>query len=256
MKELYQVILVLVAGGMGLVLHDHYSKEAANRARLEARAEAQAEAAAAAEAQQAKASALRKVEISRNLEKSYTDLLADLNQANPVDLVPTLSVIRERLRDKRIQVEAARQPIYDAGDALLVAMIDTGEERTSALQSLLQAAERKNVLEKQGSLTSTAAFFAQGAVKKWADERSRRKPGLDQLMGQLRQMEREWNQRTTAASGVDSFDSPNIPAARITVDATVSANSLERGAYNQDRPWRRYYYDSTGYRYYYRYRTY
>lgn len=191
------------------------------------------------------------VSISRSLEPMYADLFADLDRTMPLDLVPPLEIVRERILDKKVLVEPAKRAVYDLGNDLAVAMIDVAEERTKALRSLLETTARgKSSLDTTHSTTTTGAFFAQSAVKRWDEERRRRRSQTDQLFVRVRNAEREWNQRLPTDAAVDSFDPPTISPPTITVDfPTGSASSLEIGTYGRSTnySWRRSYYNQSGY---------
>lgn len=191
------------------------------------------------------------VSISRNLEPLHIELFSNLDQRTPADLVVPLEVTRERILDQKSRVDPNESGVYDAGAAAVTAMIDLAEERTKALQVMVEAAGKKGTLDSRNTASSSAAFFAQSTVKRWEEEKRRRKPGVDQLLTRLRNAEREWNQRASPGAHEDSYDVPEIAPVNITADRSAApVNPLERGTYNKQQviyPWRRTYYDQNGY---------
>jgi hypothetical protein len=258
-----QLLVFLAVGCLAVgvyKIHNDRVKAAAEIAAIEARSKAVAEAQAKAakeakarrdaEAAQRSKVLLEAVGLSRVIEPLYTELFSDLNQSQPADLVPPLEVTRERILDKKTHVEAEKQPAYDAAIRLLTAMAAVGEERTKTLQAMLQAAQAKASLEGTNSMTRSGAFFAQGVVKRWDEERKRRKPALDQIFAQLRNAEREWNKRAGEHALVENYDLPALAPLYITTEQVAASNPLDRRAYDQRRviyPWRTIYYDRYGY---------
>ena len=85
-------------------------------------------------------------------------------------------------------------------------------------------------------------------MKRWEEEKNRRKPVLDQVFAQLRIAEREWNKRAGKDAPVEIYDFPDRTPVLINLDPPVAAsNPLERRAYDQRRvstyPWRWNYYN-------------
>ena len=130
-------------------------------------------------------------------------------------------------------------------------MIDLAEERTKILQTLVQGTVKgPGSLDSRQSATTAASFFGDRAIKRWNDEKARRKPLIDQLMAQLRAAERQWNQNASKDAPPESYETPVVAPVYITAAPAVTGGALERGAYNQRRviyPWRRAYYDRNGY---------
>ena len=245
MKNFLVLLLILVAAIVAYEWHRKEVDTAASDAAMRARAEAQP-------VSQPAPPPVHAVSISRSIEPLYAQLFADLDRNSPVDFVPPLELVRERILDQKGPANPGQQVVYDAGTKLVSGMIDTAEERTNALRAILEAASRPQAsLDGKGALTSTNAFFAQTAIRRWDDEKRKRKPILDQLFGRLRNAEREWNQRLPSSAPADSYDPPSISAVLITVDpSTPAVSSLERGAHGRQRvvyPWRRTYYDQYGY---------
>jgi hypothetical protein len=195
------------------------------------------------------------VAVSRGLESLYNEVFADLNRQQPVDLVPPLQMTREHILDAKVRADPGMQSVYDLGEKVTASMVDVAEERTKALQSLLEATVRPQAaLDGKNATTTTNGFFAQTATRRWDDERRRRKANVDALMAALRNAERNWNQRLPADAPADSYDAPPHQQVLITVEAAPRSNPLEREAYNQRRatyPWRTVYYDQYGYRHTY-----
>jgi hypothetical protein len=188
------------------------------------------------------------VAISRVVEPHYAELFADLNQQQPTDLVPPLEITKERILDKKTHVEAAKQPVYTLGISVLDAMIAVGEERTRSTHALLQAAARgPGTLDApRGSGFNSGSLFVQGVMKRWEEERRRRKVVVDQLLDRLRTAERDWNRQAGEHAPVDEYDLPAANPVLITAQPTTGQSQLERDAYDQRRvmyPWRRSYYD-------------
>jgi hypothetical protein len=191
--------------------------------------------------------------ISRKIEQTYIDLMGPVDGSQPYDLVPPIQLMKERLMDSHAKTNGAKQAIYERAIQLATAMEAAAEERTRALESMVNHLTRARSALDQANSTTTGAFFAQSAKSKWDAEVRRRKPPLDQLFASLRAQEREWNKIADGTLAPDDFESANIPPPTITADPTASTtNPLERGTYNDRRaiyPWRRAYYDQVGYRY-------
>jgi hypothetical protein len=175
-----------------------------------------------------------------------------LNREQPVDLTPPLQMTREHILDAKVRAEAGMQPVYELGSRVAGALADAAEERTKALQSLLEASVRPAAaLDGKNSATTTNAFFAQAAPKRWDEERRRRKPSVDTLMAALRDAERKWNQHLPTGCSGGQLRSATLPAAAHHRRPVVRSNPLERNSYDQKRavyPWRSTYYDQYGYR--------
>ena len=83
---------------------------------------------------------------SRVIEPRYRELFSDLNSDRPADLVPLLEITRERILDKNVRAPKEKQIVYETAATLLTGMIDLAEERTRALQGILQSTSRANHL--------------------------------------------------------------------------------------------------------------
>jgi hypothetical protein len=197
---------------------------------------------------------MQAVAISRMLEDWYTALFSNLNQTAPQDLVPPLTVARERLLDSKALVEPAKQPIYDTAVNLLNRMIAVAEERTRGLESLTSAeANPRGSLDSKQSVVGSRTFFANSAMRKWEETRKQTKPSVDQLYTALRNQERVWNQKAGPDAAVDSYDLGSLAPVLITAETPASSSSLNQGTYGQSRPWRRTYYTRYSGAYNYRY---
>lgn len=191
------------------------------------------------------------ITVSRVIEPLYVDLFSDLNKDNPVDLVPQMTIARERILDKQAAAAKDKQAVYDLGTKLLDGMISAAEERTQALEALLKAASQpRAALDGGQSMTSSHQHFVAAHLRRGTESLKRRKNPLDTHFAQLRTAEREWNTRLPKNSPQEAYDMANIPPAIITVDVEARQNPLEQKAYDQRRavyPWRRIYYDQYGY---------
>jgi hypothetical protein len=125
-------------------------------------------------------------------------------------------------------------------------MMEIAEERTAALHAMLRAQKAKGALDANTGLTSTREFFAQGAARRWEEQKRSLKARADQVYAQLRNAERDWNVGATPGAPSDSFERPGIPPVYDTSEPETEArNALERGAYNYKRRyiWRTSYYN-------------
>lgn len=245
MKEIVTLLAVGALVFAGYKLHTDQVKSAADQAAAAARSEA-------LQTKTSKSGVLNAVALSRAIEPLYKDLISPLDQTHPADLVPQLQITRERILDVQAHAEEEKRSVYAQGVTLIDAMIACAEERTKALESLVRAAKGKSSLDSPTATSSSSAFFAQTSIKRWEDEKSRRKPALDQLFTQLRNTEREWNKRVGKDARVERYDLPDNTPVYVNIDAPVTApNPLERRAYDQRQTgiysWRRAYYDRYGY---------
>jgi hypothetical protein len=258
MKNLVMLVALAVIGACIWTYHNDKVKEETARVKAVAVAEAQAELRTAKEQfrkqKAAKPAPMQAVAISRMLERWYFVLFADLNQAAPEDLVPPLTVARERLLDSKALVEPGKQPIYDAAVNVLARMILVAEERTKALESLLASdADPRSTLDSKNTTVASRTFFASSATRKWDMTRKQAKPAVDQVFAQLRAGERAWNEKAGPDAPVDSYDLGSLAPVMVVASGPQAANSLEKGAYGYSRPWRRAYYNQYGGTYNYRY---
>jgi hypothetical protein len=181
-------------------------------------------------------------------EPRYIQLFSDLNKHNPIDLVPTLTIARERILDKHVAAPKEKQAVYDLAIKVLDGMIAGGEERTQALESLLKtAAHPIAALDTTRSMTSMNQLFPDAQTKRRKESLMRKKPALDTSFAQLRTAERQWNSQLPTNSRPETYR--DIPVAVITVDADTRANPLEQKAYDQRSvySWRTSYYNQYGY---------
>lgn len=186
---------------------------------------------------------------SRAIEPLYTALFSDLNKDNPVNLVPQIKAIRERILDHRATA-AEGHGAYDLAAKLLEGMVVAGEERTQALESLLKtAAQPRGRLDSKHSTTSTNDHFLAIQVQRRTESLRRRKPALDSLFAQLRTAEREGNAKVPQIPLSESHGTEAIAPALVKVAAQTRNNPLERKAYDRRTvsPWRRAYNDRNGY---------
>src|SRR5688572_27524818 len=80
------------------------------------------------------------VAISTMIEPWYVNLFSELNLKKPEDLVPPLTIGKDQLVKSKPLVEPQKHQVYDLGITVLSRMIDTAEERTKALEAMVQAA--------------------------------------------------------------------------------------------------------------------
>jgi hypothetical protein len=191
------------------------------------------------------------VAIARALDPFYKRLFADLDRKKAEDLVPPLTVTRERLAAGKAAVEPAKHGVYDLGILLTARMIDTAEERTKALEAVLQAAaNEKSSLDSKGTLAASKAFLAEATARRWEDEKRRRKVVIDQLMERLRAAETQWNAGLAEGAPTDNYDIARLDPVFVSVETkVVGASALDQSKHNQTRtmyPWRRAYYQKYG----------
>jgi hypothetical protein len=268
MKNLVTLVALAVIGLCIWKYHSDQVKAASQRAKAETLAESKAEIRKTkaeltkkfnSELDQIRAKAMKPapmqaVAISRMLENWYTALFSNLNQSSPQDLVPPLTVARERLLDSKALVEPAKHGIYDAAVNLLNRMIAIAEERTNALETIATTeANPRSSLDSKHTVVASRTFFSTSALRRWDEVRKQTKPPLDQLFTSLRNLERAWNQKAGPDAPVDSYDLGSLAPVLVTAETPVSTSSLQKGAYGQNRPWRRGYYSRYGGIYTYRY---
>jgi hypothetical protein len=90
------------------------------------------------------------VAVSQRIEPTYNLLFSELNKDKPLDLVPTLTIMRARVVDKQSRgaAEKERQDAYNVAIKLIDGMIVVAEERTQALGELMKiAAQPPKALE-------------------------------------------------------------------------------------------------------------
>jgi hypothetical protein len=189
---------------------------------------------------------------SRLIEPHYVELFTDLNKDKPMDLVPAMTITRERIVDKHVGADGDKKAVYDLATKVLDAMIAAGEERTQALEAILKTdAQPRAALETGRTLNTSNQLFLESQTKRFTESLKRKKPSVDNLFSKLRTAERDWNARLPKDSPPEIYEIPQLPPALITVDANVTReNPLEQKAFNQRRaiyPWRRTYYDRYGY---------
>lgn len=252
MKNLVTLVALVVIAFCIHKFHNENVKEAAEKAAAEARADA-----LRSIPKKVKPAPRQAVAISKMIEPWYLSLFSDLNRNKPEDLVPPLTIAKERVLDSKSMVEREKHPIYDMGVKVLSSMIDAAEERTKAIEAMMQAAANdKSSLDSENTISASKSFFAQSTMRRWEDEKRRRKVAIDQLFAQLRSAERVWNSTIGKDAVADSYDLAGLVPVLVSVDnKIVGGSSLEKGAYNQTRtmyPWRRTYYDQYSGTQYYR----
>lgn len=191
------------------------------------------------------------IAVSRVIEPIYFDLFSDLNKDAPYDLVPKITVARERILDKESEAAADKKSVYTLAVKLLDGMVAAGDDRTEALEVLLKtAAQPRAALETERTVNSSNQHFLASQLRRGTEGLKKRKPALDALFAQLRNAERDWNSRLPKNALPENYDMGNVPSALISVEADARQNPLEQKAYDQRRsvyPWRRAYYDQYGY---------
>ncbi|HET6409879.1 MAG TPA: hypothetical protein VFG14_18460 [Chthoniobacteraceae bacterium] len=191
------------------------------------------------------------ITVSQLIEPHYVELFSDLNRNNPVDLVPLLTISKERILDFRARSNEPKQAVFDHAAKLLDGMIVAAEERTQALESVLKTAARsRSTLDAPQATVTSNDLFLGTQTKRLVESLQRKKPALDTQFAALRTAEREWNSKLPPHAWADKYNIPNWPSAIITVEADARNNPLEKKAYDQRRSvysWRQDYYDRYGY---------
>jgi hypothetical protein len=187
---------------------------------------------------------------SRQIEPYYIQLFADLDRNNPIDLVPPITIVRERVLDKHATASKEKQVVYEFATKLLDGMTAAAEERTQALESLLKtAAQPRTALDASRNTGTSNQIFLEAQTKRLREALMRRKPAVDNLFAQLRNAERQWNIRLPNDSPLEMYDIGAFAPAIITADVETRSNPLEQRAYDRRTiyPWRRSYYEQYGY---------
>lgn len=149
----------------------------------------------------------RPVGLSAVLEPYYQHLFSELKTDYPADLVPPLTLARERLLDKSTKVVAEKKAVYDLGLKLLDNMKAVAEERTQSLMALLKAAARpSSSLDTAKSTASTNEHFLKLQLQKANDSLKRKKPALDAMFTQLKTAERAWNARFPEGTRAENYN--------------------------------------------------
>jgi hypothetical protein len=256
MKAILALALIGIIAFCAYHYHQDNLTAATEEAASEARQKALAEAAQAARNKPKPAPApeqkpapppITPVALSRTIEPMYTSLMAEIDPAYPVDYVPQMEITKERILDKQSTVEAEKKGAYDAASALLIGMIAAAEERTKISIAVVKTqAAKPTALDSSSASGTNRAFFVQGVVNRWTDERARRKPALDAQFSKLRQIERDWNQKASPTENPDTYDLPEMVPLVITQQNTSETNNpLNRPAVSGSQsvfPWRDSYY--------------
>ena len=176
------------------------------------------------------------VAVSGLIEPFYAELFSELNRDNPVDVVPSLTIVRERILDKQSGREADRQAVYSLAVKLIDGMIDAGEERTQALETLLRLAAQPRAALESDRTASSKQLFLDTQTRRSMESLKRRKPPLDPLFTQLRTAENNWNSRLSKSALTEQLGLSGLPPAIVTLDEGLTRqNPLEQKAYDQHR---------------------
>jgi hypothetical protein len=228
------IIFVIALGFAGYRIHLQKLKETQEAAELTAynQTKAQIEQERAAQEEKARREAAARavrpeMAISKALEPLVQQVEAPLNLKEPADLQPLVEGTKQRILEKRVNVEPARALVFDRGTAVLNYLAAVADERTKALKSMIH--------DRSASSTSlnradAANFFNQGVTKRWDDTLVRARPAVNQLMEQLRAAEREWNKQARQGGAPEQYDLEGLtptmipfdPPAQVSTPSTVS----------------------------------
>jgi hypothetical protein len=193
------------------------------------------------------------VAVSQRIEPTYDLLFSELNKDKPLDLVPTLTIMRARVVDKqsRAAAERERQDAYNAAIKLIDGMIVVAEERTQALGELMKIAAQPPKALENYRMEPSNQHFLESQKRRSTESIKRKKPGLDTLFSQLQTAEKAWNAHQPSSALTEKYNFPTRPPV-ITLDYQLARqNPLEQQAYGQTRiqpSWRQQYYDENGFR--------
>lgn len=175
----------------------------------------------------------RPIGLSAVFETYYQRLFSEVKIDDPADLVPPLTLARERLLDKSTKVDAQKKAVYDLGIKLLDNMKVVAEERTQSLIGLLKTAARPaSSLETTKSTGSTNEHFLNLQLQRANDGLKRKKPALDAMFTQLKTAERAWNTRFPEGTRAENYNFKGLFSPLITKEAGY--------------PWRTNYYQRYG----------
>lgn len=175
----------------------------------------------------------RPIGLSAAFEPYYKQLFEEVKMDYPADLVPPLTLARERLLDKSTKVDAQKKAVYDIGLKLLDNMKVVAEERSQALIGLLKAAARPtSSLDTAKSTASTNEHFLNLQLQRANDGLKRRKPAVDAMFAQLKTAEQTWNARFPEGTRAENYNFKGLSSPIITKEAGY--------------PWRTNYYQRYG----------
>ncbi|HEX5176209.1 MAG TPA: hypothetical protein VFV83_04220 [Chthoniobacteraceae bacterium] len=247
MKSLLAFVLIIGIAFVTFKVHQDRVDAAAERAAVDAAERTRAELMRKPKAAP-KTPGIHVVSLSRRLEPHYFEVFSPINLTSPADLVIPLELTRERILDEMTRVAPGERPLYQSAADFVANLMDAAEERTKAIQAGMIARSKGGALDSKTSPNTTGSFFAQGATRRWEEQKKQLKQRADQVLARLRNAEREWNAQAPENASVDSFDPPEIAAVYVTAETEVRSNPLERGTYNDRRmlyPWRRAYYGTS-----------
>jgi len=179
--------------------------------------------------------------VTRQIEANYSELFSDLDVARPLDLVPRIEITRDQVLSKRLNASKEKQAVYDEALRLLKAMMETAQERTQSLETLLKtAAQPRGTLETSPAMTSSSQHFFALQLRRGNESLQKQKPGMDRLFAQVRASEREWNARLPDGTPEETYNFQRPRSNLIRVNTASRQNPLDHEAYDKRRaivPW-------------------
>jgi hypothetical protein len=174
------------------------------------------------------------IAVTQVIEPAYVELFSEININQAWDMVPRMTDIRKLIVDKQAKASVEKRQVYASALKLVDGMIDVGEVRTAALESLLKTTKQPRALETKRTSTSAAQLFIDAQKRRSMEALMVRKPGLDKLFAQVQDEERKWNANLPKSRLPEFYDPSKLSRTRLGVDVTfASQNPLEQKSYDR-----------------------
>jgi len=174
------------------------------------------------------------IAVTQVIEPAYVELFSEINVNQAWDMAARMTDIRKLIVDKQTKASMEKRQVYASALKLVDGMIDVGEVRTAALESLLKTTKQPRLLETKRTSSSAAQVFIDSQKRRSMDALMARKPGLDKLLAQVQAEERKWNAKLPKSLLPEFYDPSKLSRTRVGVDITfASQNPLEQKSYDR-----------------------
>jgi hypothetical protein len=212
------LLLVAVLGVAAYLAHVQSLKEAQEKAELIAYNQTNSQ----IERERAARELRPQMAVAKALEPLCLQMQAPLNLQEPADLLPIVQATKQHILDQRVDAAPARALVFDRAAALLNYLAAVADERTKTLKSMIRNRGASSGL----SRSDAGSFFNQSVAKRWEETLARARPGINQLLEQVRAAEREWNKEARQGGSPEDYELGGLTPVMIPVDAQPEASSL------------------------------
>lgn len=176
-----------------------------------------------------------KKQLSEYLEPYRAEVHAPLNEQRPVDLVPGLQLLKNKVASKRDTGDVSKRKIVEAGLVAIDRMLVAAEHRTQILRQIVQQSARPtSSLERSDSENSASAFFKENTIRRANVGKPQRDAAIEQAFAQLRRVESDVISTFGDEAARDDYSHRRVATAFIGGGTEKGVgNPLKRAAYDQ-----------------------